>query len=100
MSNHGQISLHSVLPVAEVLTADCHFQILRLCSRYDHVDDSFSFSNDLKLSSARLEVGGLGALTMTVCQLAQSLHQLDLDTTEYAILCAMCLLSGGKISRK
>ena len=57
--------------------------------------ETILFSNNLNLGPKQLESGGFGTLTEGIFKFAKSMHQLEVDTTEYAILCAMCLLSGG-----
>ncbi|KAI0240713.1 Retinoic acid receptor alpha [Lamellibrachia satsuma] len=70
--------------------------VLRLSSRYSCDDDTLTFSSGLTLTRHQFEVGGFGTLTDTIFQFAASLHQLDVDTTEYALLSAISLISGDR----
>ncbi|KAK2170940.1 hypothetical protein NP493_1124g00027 [Ridgeia piscesae] len=70
--------------------------VLRLSSRYSCDDDTLTFSSGLTLTRHQFEVGGFGTLTDTIFQFAGSLHQLDVDTTEYALLSAISLISGDR----
>ena len=69
---------------------------MRYNANSDPDEETMTFSNGLTLTRKQLEVGGFGALTETIFRFARSLHQMELDNTEYALLSAICLASGGK----
>jgi len=73
----------------------CDFQILRLASRYSELDDAIMFSDGIMLTQSQLEEGGFGSLTEAIFQFSQCLHQMDVDTVEFAMLSAVCLLNNG-----
>ena len=82
------------------LTQTCP-QILRLGSRYtkpesDEGDETLTFSNGLTLTKQQLECGGFGTLTEAVLKFLRSLHDMECDDTEFALLSAVCLISGGE----
>lgn len=70
-------------------------QILRLCSRYDLDKDVMLFNGGLSLDREQLQKGGFGTLTDTIFRFASSLKVLNIDEMEYAVLSAICLISGG-----
>ncbi|ELU07684.1 hypothetical protein CAPTEDRAFT_168520 [Capitella teleta] len=70
--------------------------VLRLGSRYHEDDETITFTNGLTLTRQQLEEGGFGTLTDTILRFAKSLQQMQVDTTEYALLSAICLLSGDR----
>ena len=53
------------------------------------------FNDGLSLDRQQLHSGGFGSLTDTIFQFANSLKTMDVDETEYAVLAAICLISGG-----
>ena len=69
---------------------------MRLCSRFNDVEDTMTFSNGLELTRRQLEIGGFGALTDTIFGFASSLKNMEVDVTEFALLAAITLVSGGK----
>ncbi len=70
--------------------------MLRLGSRYNEEEDIIQFSNGVSLTREQLEAGGFGSLTDTIFRFSRSLAQMDVDQTEFALLSAICLISGGK----
>ena len=72
------------------------WQVLRLGVRYRMDSDRIQFSNGLALTEKQLEVGGFGSLTQTIFKFSKSLAQMDVDETEFALLSAISLMSGGK----
>lgn len=56
------------------------------------------FSNGLWVNKEQLQQGGFGTLTSTIFNFAQSLKGMDSDETEFALLSAICLISGGILS--
>ena len=58
------------------------------------------FSGGMNVTKEQLHSGGFGSLTDTIFRFARSLKQLEIDDTEYAALCSICLISGGKFSRR
>ncbi len=70
--------------------------MLRLGSRYNEEEDIIQFSNGVSLTRDQLEAGGFGSLTDTIFRFSRSLAQMDVDQTEFALLSAICLISGGK----
>ncbi|KAK3082684.1 hypothetical protein FSP39_002535, partial [Pinctada imbricata] len=80
-----------------LLKAAClEIMILRLCSRYDVDKDLMIFSDGLSLNRQQLHSGGFGTLTDTIFQFASSLKSMDVDEVEYAVLAAICLISGDR----
>ena len=73
-----------------------HFQILRLSSRYDPEKDAMVFSGGMNVTKEQLQSGGFGSLTDTIFKFARSLKSMEIDDMEYAALCCICLISGGK----
>lgn len=73
------------------------FQILRLCLRYTLEKDVMMFSNGLELTRNELQAGGFGSLTDTIFNFAASLKRMDVDESEFSILSAICLVSGGEL---
>ena len=71
------------------------FQVLRLASRYNDEDETVTIANNLILNKHHLESGGFGPLTHSIFKFAKALHALEVDQTEYALLSAICLISGG-----
>ena len=69
---------------------------MRYDANSDAEEETMTFSTGLTLTRNQLEVGGFGALTDSIFRFARSLHQMELDDTEYALLSAICLASGGK----
>lgn len=55
------------------------------------------FSSGLWLNRESLQQGGFGPLASTIFGFAQSLKALDTDEAEFAMLSAICLISGGKL---
>ena len=66
-----------------------------MASRYNELDDTVILSDGITLTQSQLEEGGFGSLTETMFQFSQSLHQMDVDTIEFAMLSAVCLLNNG-----
>lgn len=58
------------------------------------------FSSGLWLNRESLQQGGFGPLASTIFGFAQSLKALDTDEAEFAMLSAICLISGGKLLRQ
>ena len=54
------------------------------------------FSGGVKVTRQQLEMAGFGALTNTIFRFARSIKELDVDELEFAALCCICLISGGK----
>ena len=71
-------------------------QVLRLGARFDEESETIKFSNGLSLSEKQLDVGGFGTLTKTIFKFAKSLAQMSVDETEFALLAAISLMSGGE----
>lgn len=69
---------------------------MRLSARYDADLDSMVFMNGVTLNKDQLQQGGFGNLTGTIFSFAASLKAMSTDETEFAILSAICLISGGK----
>ena len=67
-----------------------------MCTRYNATRKTILFSNNVNLTEEQLTNGAFGDLAEDIFSFARSMQQLDMDTTEYSLLCAMCLLSGGK----
>lgn len=53
------------------------------------------FSGGMKVTRDQLESAGFGTLTDTIFRFARSLREMDIDDTELAALCCICLISGG-----
>lgn len=80
-----------------LLKAAClEIMILRLCSRYDLDKDVMLFNGGLSLDREQLQKGGFGTLTDTIFRFASSLKVLNIDEMEYAVLSAICLISGDR----
>nr|BAN82614.1 retinic acid receptor-like protein [Reishia clavigera] len=80
-----------------LLKAAClEIMILRICNCYDMEKDMIQFSNGSLLSRDELQQGGFGLLTNTIFSFARSLKSMDTDETEFAMLSAICLLSGDR----
>ncbi|XP_041374942.1 retinoic acid receptor gamma-like isoform X2 [Gigantopelta aegis] len=80
-----------------LLKAAClEIMILRLSTRYDMDADAMSFSNGLMLNQEQLKNGGFGSLTSTIFSFASSLKSMNTDETEFALLAAICLISGDR----
>ncbi|XP_046377647.1 retinoic acid receptor RXR-alpha-A-like isoform X1 [Haliotis rufescens] len=80
-----------------LLKAAClEIMILRLSARYDAALDSMVFMNGVTLNKDQLQQGGFGNLTGTIFSFAASLKAMSTDETEFAILSAICLISGDR----
>lgn len=80
-----------------LLKAACmEILVLRLGSRYSELEDTITFANGLTLNRDQLEAGGFGALTDTIFRFTQSLHHMEVDQIEFALLSAICLVSGDR----
>jgi len=80
-----------------LLKAAClEIMVLRLASRYEDKRECIHFSNNVTLNRRQLEGGGFGALTDTIFKFSKSLLEIDIDKTEFALLAAICLLSGDR----
>ncbi|XP_046555477.1 retinoic acid receptor alpha-A-like isoform X2 [Haliotis rubra] len=80
-----------------LLKAAClEIMILRLSARYDADLDSMVFMNGVTLNKDQLQQGGFGNLTGTIFSFAASLKAMSTDETEFAILSAICLISGDR----
>lgn len=71
-------------------------QILRMSICYDLDMDAMHFSNGLCLSQEQIMKGGFGLLAPTLFSFAMSMKLMSCDETEYALLCSICLISGGE----
>ena len=69
--------------------------MLRLASRYNQHENTMKLSGQVTLTQDHLMVGGFGTLTDCIFRFAAALGQLDVDGAEFAMLCAICLMSGG-----
>ena len=69
--------------------------MLRLSSNYNEDEDKIQFSNGVGLTRDQIEAGGFGTLTDTIFRFSRSLAQMDVDDTEFSLLSAICLISGG-----
>ena len=74
--------------------------MLRLSSNYNEDEDKIQFSNGVGLTRDQIEAGGFGTLTDTIFRFSRSLAQMDVDDTEFSLLSAICLISGGKAEKK
>nr|ALQ43970.1 retinoic acid receptor [Patella vulgata] len=84
-----------------LLKAAClEIMILRLSYRYDPDLDSMVFSNKVCINRDQLEKGGFGALAATIFNFAASLKSMSTDETEFAVLSAVCLVSGDRSGLK
>ena len=72
-------------------------QILRISNRYNPEKDMIQFANGTWLNRDELQQGGFGPLTATIFNFARSLKHMACDETEFAMLSAVCLISGGKL---
>ncbi|CAH1788324.1 unnamed protein product [Owenia fusiformis] len=80
-----------------LLKGSClEIMILRLSACYQEVEDVVKFSNGLILSREQLKSGGFGMLTDTIFNFAESLRNMTVDSTEFALLAAICLISGDR----
>ncbi|XP_013406616.1 retinoic acid receptor gamma [Lingula anatina] len=70
--------------------------ILRMCSKFEVNPETMIFSNGLKLSKEEFRDCGFGSLTETIFSFASSLRNMDTDDAEYAMLAAICLISGDR----
>ncbi|ESO98546.1 hypothetical protein LOTGIDRAFT_142734 [Lottia gigantea] len=84
-----------------LLKAAClEIMILRLSFRYDPDLDSMVFSNKVCINREQLEEGGFGVLAATIFNFAASLKSMSTDETEFAVLSAVCLVSGDRSGLK
>ena len=66
-----------------------------MSSNYNEDEDKIQFSNGVGLTRDQIEAGGFGTLTDTIFRFSRSLAQMDVDDTEFSLLSAICLISGG-----
>ncbi|XP_064646765.1 retinoic acid receptor alpha-A-like isoform X2 [Lineus longissimus] len=92
----GFLSLSNSDQITLLKSACLEIIILRLSSRFNEVDSTISFSNGLTLNREQLQCGGFGVITETIFNFAASMKQLNVDDTEYALLSAVCLISGDR----
>ncbi len=64
--------------------------------RYQPIKGTMTFSNGLTMTREQLEKGGFGQLTETIFHFCSCMSQLEVDSAEYALLSAICLISGGR----
>nr|KAG5707687.1 hypothetical protein BaRGS_003262 [Batillaria attramentaria] len=80
-----------------LLKAAClEIMILRISHRYNAEKDMIQFASGTWLNRDELQQGGFGPLTATIFNFAQSLKSMDSDETEFAMLSAICLISGDR----
>ncbi|XP_033729024.1 retinoic acid receptor beta-like isoform X1 [Pecten maximus] len=92
----GFTSLSSSDQITLLKAACLEIMILRLCSRYNLDQDVMMFSGGLTLDRDQLQNGGFGSLTETIFKFASSLKMLEIDDMEFAVLSAVCLISGDR----
>nr|QAX24917.1 retinoic acid receptor [Acanthochitona crinita] len=92
----GFMSLTTSDQITLLKAACLEIMILRLCLRYTLEKDVMLFSNGLELTRNELQAGGFGSLTDTIFNFAASLKRMDVDESEFAILSAICLISGDR----
>ena len=75
---------------------DC-VQVLRISHRYNMETDMIQFATGKWLDREAVQNGGFGAdLTSAIFNFSRSLKALICDETEFALLSAICLMSGGR----
>lgn len=80
-----------------LLKAAClEIMVLRISLRYSPEKDLIQFANGTWLNREELQQGGFGPLTSTIFCFASSLKSMACDETEFAMLSAVCLMSGDR----
>ncbi|CAG5119171.1 unnamed protein product [Candidula unifasciata] len=92
----GFLSLSTSDQITLLKAACLEIMILRISRRYDLDTDTMQFPNGLSLTRENLQMGGFGPLTPTIFSFAASLKRMNCDETEYALLSAICLISGDR----
>ncbi|KAH3753913.1 hypothetical protein DPMN_188565 [Dreissena polymorpha] len=92
----GFLALSTTDQITLLKAACLEIMILRLSSRYDQETDTMIFSGGMKVTREQLESAGFGSLTATIFRFARSLREMEVDETELAALCCICLISGDR----
>ncbi|PVD38597.1 hypothetical protein C0Q70_01213 [Pomacea canaliculata] len=92
----GFLSLSTSDQITLLKAACLEILILRISYQYCADKDMIRFSSGLWLNRESLQQGGFGPLASTIFGFAQSLKALDTDEAEFAMLSAICLISGGE----
>ncbi|XP_025086539.1 retinoic acid receptor alpha-A-like isoform X2 [Pomacea canaliculata] len=96
----GFLSLSTSDQITLLKAACLEILILRISYQYCADKDMIRFSSGLWLNRESLQQGGFGPLASTIFGFAQSLKALDTDEAEFAMLSAICLISGDRSGLK
>ncbi|XP_070186582.1 retinoic acid receptor alpha-A-like isoform X2 [Littorina saxatilis] len=92
----GFLSLTTSDQITLLKAACLEIMILRISHRYNADKDLIQFANGTWLGREELQQGGFGPLTSTIFSFASSLKAMACDETEFALLSAICLISGDR----
>lgn len=74
-------------------------QIIRLVSTYSDLDNALSFDGGVMLTDKQAAACAFSHVAQNIFRLAKQFCNYDLDSTEYALISALCLYSSGIVEK-